>query len=64
MNAYVWTGKNQYSTRDVTTRRLYDVLLDVLGYEGQAGLTIEAAFGLLLSFDHLFWKHVTFGGKL
>jgi hypothetical protein len=64
LNAFVWTGKQRYSTRDATTRRVYEVLLDILGYEGQAGENVEAVFGLLLSFDHLFWKHVTHAGKI
>jgi hypothetical protein len=64
LNAFVWTGKQQYSTRDVATRRVYDVVIDVLGYEGQTAATLQAAFGLLMTFDQLFWKHVTYEGDI
>jgi hypothetical protein len=36
----------------------------VLGYEGQTAATLQAAFGLLMTFDQLFWKHVTYEGDI
>jgi hypothetical protein len=59
LNAFVWTGKQQYSTRDAVTRRVYEALLSLLGYQGQSRETMGAVFGLLLTFSHLFWKFIT-----
>jgi hypothetical protein len=62
LHAFVWTGKQQYSTRSILIRRVYDSLLDLLGYQGQPSDVVTGIFGILLSFDNLFWKLVTLEG--
>lgn len=62
LHAFVWTGKQQYSTRSTLIRRVYDSLLDLLGYQGQPSDVVTGIFGILLSFDNLFWKLITLEG--
>jgi hypothetical protein len=62
LNAYTMTGRRQYIPREAITQRVFDVLLS--GLTGvQPHVMIEGVFGLLLSFDHLFWQFVTPDGE-